>query len=175
MILGNAGIQVYFRINRQDSQILAKEAFEYSGFEVKSSGMQGSKYWSLGEEWEKHIGELQSLGGRTCYVKHKILGGVIPIETVEVEPAYEYLEMTEAKYLKFLKSLPFGRDYLVERDKLAEMATKRQEDVKKEVERRKEEIEIKEQKTPHPTPFPKGRRNCLRKNFCRGERFWVYQ
>jgi len=160
LILGNAGIQVYFRINRQDSQILAKEAFEYSGFEVKSSGKQGSKYWSLGEEWEKHIGELQSLGGRTCYVKHKILGGVIPIETVEVEPAYEYLEKTEAKYFKFLKSLPFGRDYLVERKTLAEMAAKRQESIKTEIEKQKAEVQEKEKtertKPPHLPSPPRG-------------------
>jgi len=35
LILGNAGIQVYFRLNRQDAQLLAKEGFGYSGFEVK--------------------------------------------------------------------------------------------------------------------------------------------
>jgi type IV secretory pathway TraG/TraD family ATPase VirD4 len=32
LILGNTGIQVYFRLNRQDAQALAKKAFEYSGY-----------------------------------------------------------------------------------------------------------------------------------------------
>ena len=36
LILGNTGIQVYFRLNRSDSQLLAKEGFEYSGYEVKT-------------------------------------------------------------------------------------------------------------------------------------------
>ena len=31
LILVNTGIQVYFRLNRQDSQLLAKEAFKYEG------------------------------------------------------------------------------------------------------------------------------------------------
>jgi hypothetical protein len=32
IILGNTGVQVYFRVSRHDAQILAKEAFEYSGY-----------------------------------------------------------------------------------------------------------------------------------------------
>jgi hypothetical protein len=35
--LGNAGIQVYFRMNRQDAELLAKEAFVYDGYQVKLS------------------------------------------------------------------------------------------------------------------------------------------
>jgi hypothetical protein len=34
IILGNAGIQVYFRMNRKDAELLAKEAFTYSGYHV---------------------------------------------------------------------------------------------------------------------------------------------
>jgi excisionase family DNA binding protein len=168
LILGNAGVQVYFRINRQDSQLLAKEAFKYSGFEVKSSGIKGDRYWSLGEEWEKHIGELQGLDGRTCYVKHKIRGGVIPIQTVEVEPAHKYLEMTEPQCRKFLKDLPFGKDYLVERKELAALAAQRQEAIKTEIEKQKaeqekEKIETKEGRPPQPAPSPRGEKELKTK------------
>jgi excisionase family DNA binding protein len=135
LILGNAGIQVYFRINRHDAQLLAKEAFEYSGFEVKNVSLHGSKYWSLGEEWEKHIGELQGLSSRSCYVKHKIQGGVIPIQTVEIEPIHTFLEMKEAEYQKFLKGLPFGKKYLVKREELTALTAQRQKTIKEEIEK----------------------------------------
>ena len=75
LILSSAGLQVFFRVNRSDANILAKEVFAYSGYEVKSQGVSRPNYWSYTEEWEHRIGELQSLPPRTCYVKHKIQGG----------------------------------------------------------------------------------------------------
>ena len=122
LILGNAGIQVCFRLNRHDATILAKEAFEYSGFEVKSVSSMKPRYWSLGEEWERHTKELQTLEPRICYVKHKIDGGVIPIQTAYIETAHEvFVELLgreEEEYLAWFKTIPFGRKYLVEREKL---------------------------------------------------------
>lgn len=122
LILGNAGIQVYFRLNRHDASILAKEAFEYSGFEVKSVSSMKPRYWSLGEEWEQHTKELQTLEPRVCYVKHKIEGGVIPIQTAYIETAHEvFVELlgrAEDDYLAWFKTIPFGRKYLVAREKL---------------------------------------------------------
>jgi hypothetical protein len=95
LILGNTGIQVYFRINRKDAELLAKEGFEYSGYEVKTVSDFRPIFWSLAEEWEHHIQELQSLPPRVCYAKHKIEGGIIPLQTVEIEPAWEILGMRE--------------------------------------------------------------------------------
>lgn len=122
LILGNAGIQVCFRLNRHDATILVKEAFEYSGFEVKSVSGSKPRYWSLGEEWEQHTKELQTLEPRICYVKHKIEGGVIPILTAYIETAHEvFVELlgrAEDDYLTWFKTIPFGRKYLVEREKL---------------------------------------------------------
>lgn len=122
LILGNAGIQVYFRLNRHDASILAKEAFEYSGFEVKSVSSMKPRYWSLGEEWEQHTKDLQTLEPRVCYVKHKIEGGVIPIQTAYIETAHEvFVELlgrAEDDYLAWFKTIPFGRKYLVEREKI---------------------------------------------------------
>jgi hypothetical protein len=119
IILGNAGIQVYFRINRKDAELLAKEAFTYSGYNVKtvqmSSATMNMKYWSLGEEWERNFAKLQSLPPRHCFIKHKIQGGMLPLEIVSIEPAFKVLGMTPGEYTAYLTSLPFGHKYLIER------------------------------------------------------------
>lgn len=154
LILGNAGIQVYFRLNRHDASILAKEAFEYTGHEVKGVSGFRPKYWSLSEEWERNIAELQHLPLRFCYVKHKIEGGVIPIQTAEVESFREIMEWEEDRYLEFLKNVPYGKAYLVSRAELAKSADQRQK-LLKELTRTKEEekaqIEVLEKaKRPEP-------------------------
>ena len=154
LILGNAGIQVYFRLNRHDASILAKEAFEYTGHEVKGVSGFRPKYWSLSEEWERNIAELQHLPLRFCYVKHKIEGGVIPIQTAEVESFREIMEWEEDKYLEFLKNVPYGRTYLVSRAELAKSTDQRQK-LLKEITGKKEEekahIEVLEKaKRPEP-------------------------
>jgi hypothetical protein len=119
LILASAGLQVYFRVNRQDAQLLAKEMFRYSGFEVKSEGVSKPIYWSHGEEWELKIGRLQHLSPRTCLVKHKIQGGAIELQTVSIESPSKMLAMHEAKYLAWLKTIPFGGKYLRVREDLA--------------------------------------------------------
>jgi excisionase family DNA binding protein len=154
LILGNTGIQVYFRINRHDAQLLAKEAFEYSGYELKNVSLRGSKYWSLGEEWEKHIGELQALPTRSCYVKHKIQGGVIPIHTVEIESVYPQFEMDESEYQLFLRNLPFGQKYLVKRKDLSMATAQRQAITDKAIEEReKKKIQQSEKKIEEVKTF----------------------
>jgi len=142
LILGNTGIQVYFRLNRQDAQILAKEAFEYSGYEVKSISKFRPIFWSLGEEWEHYIQELQTLPLRICYVKHKIEGGVIPIETVEIVPVWEDLGMKEEEFSEILKKYHFGKNYLVSREELKALQEQRQKLIK-------EEFEVR----PRPKPL----------------------
>jgi len=136
LILGNTGIQIYFRVNRQDAQLLAKEGFEYSGYEVKTVHYLRPIFWSYLEEWEHKIEELQNLPPRVCYAKHKIEGGIIPFQTVDIEPAWEVLGMEEAEYSEFLKSLPFGRKYLLLREKLVTLSAQRYDLIKKEIEAR---------------------------------------
>lgn len=147
LILGNAGIQVYFRLNRQDAQLLAKEGFGYSGFEVKRMSSLRPIFWSLAEEWERKIEDLQNLSPRHCYVKHKIEGGIIPLRTVDIEPAWKVLGMSEEKYSEFLRDVPFGMKYLLPRRKLDVMSKERQRLVTEKVEARRE----KEKK---PTEIP---------------------
>lgn len=144
LILGNAGIQVCFRLNRQDSNLLAKETFEYSGYEVKTFSSFSPKFWSLGEEWEHYISELQKLPPRYCYVKHKIEGGVVLLQTVDIEMTEEILDMDEEQYQKFIKGVPFGRKYLRERSALSAQVDQRhallipkEEESEKSIEERK--------------------------------------
>jgi len=137
LILGNTGIQVYFRLNRQDAQLLAKEGFEYLGYEIKSLSLYwGPRYWSLAEEWEHYTEALQNLPLRLCFVKHKIEGGIIPIQTVEIEPSWKVLGMKEDQYQEFLKTLPFGRKYLRKRESLISQRDERQELIQEEIEAR---------------------------------------
>lgn len=129
LILGNAGIQVYFRLNRHDASLLAKEGFDYSGFKVKSYKGGSPHFWSLSEEWERYVSELQNLPPRMCYVKHKIQGGIISIKTVDIETAQasfiDMAGMTEAEYVNLIKTIPFGRKYLVSREELKKESGRR--------------------------------------------------
>jgi type IV secretory pathway VirB4 component len=88
-ILGNTGIQVYFRVSRSDAEILAKEAFATSGLEPKhyrkASETFEPEFYTYSEEWEEQIGKLTTLKRRTCYAKHKGEGGVILLEVPDVE------------------------------------------------------------------------------------------
>jgi len=158
LILGNTGIQVFFRVNRHDAQLLAKEAFEYSGYEIKTASLHGAKFWSLGEEWERHTEDLQKLPPRTCYAKHKIAGGVIPFETVEIEQAWDALGMSEDEYAAFLKSYPFGQSYLISRNELVMLAKERQDTVKKTV---KDEL-IPGEKIVEIPPYPSPSRKSVK-------------
>jgi hypothetical protein len=107
LILGCAGIQVYFRLGRSDAQTLAKEAFHYSG------------------SWDENIGELQNLESRSCFVKNKIQGGIIRINAVTVNSACELLQMRDDVCARYIASLPFGHDYLLKRSTLASLADTR--------------------------------------------------
>ena len=119
IILGNAGIQVYFRMNRKDAELLAKEAFTYSGYNVKTIQMRrdwiDARFWSLGEEWERNFAKLQHLPPRHCVVKHKMKGGMLPLQTVSIKPAQQVLGMSPEAYAAYLARLPFGQKYLYER------------------------------------------------------------
>jgi Type IV secretion-system coupling protein DNA-binding domain len=125
VILGNAGIQVYFRTNRKDAELLAKEAFSYDGYNVKSveigSSRMRTNYWSLGEEWEKNFSQLQNMPPRHCFVKHKIQGGMLPLETAAIEPVFTALGMRPDEYLAYAESLPFGKTYLLDRSAVTQL------------------------------------------------------
>jgi len=153
IILANTGFQVYFRLNRQDAQTIAKEAFEYSGYEVKTFYGLHPIFWTLGEEWEQKTEELQNLPPRCCWAKHKIQGGIIPLFTVEIEPPREALGMEEEEYYRYLKELPIGRKYLVPKRELGVAAPSTwvvSEKRKAEVERSQPKRRPREEVFPRP-------------------------
>lgn len=127
LILGNAGLQVCFRLNRQDASLLAKEAFSYSGREVKAVSSFSPIYWSFSEEWEMKTEELQNLQPRFCYVKHKVRGGLISIQTVEIEQPWVPAGMGQDEFEKHLEALPFGKKYLRTRAELSSEMKERQD------------------------------------------------
>jgi hypothetical protein len=118
-ILTNSGIQCYFRVCRRDAEILAKEAFETTGLEVKAVKLSREysdyNWFTYSEEWEKYIQELEQLPNRFFYAKHKIEGGVLPLYTVDVLPAYEEFEIEKEEFKKFMGEVVFERKYLLER------------------------------------------------------------
>jgi hypothetical protein len=118
-ILTNCGIQCYFRVSRRDAEILAKEAFETTGLEVKAvkftKEYSDYDWYSYQEEWEKYIQELENLPNRCFYVKHKIEGGVLPLRTADVLPAYEEFGIEKEEFEKLMEEIVFGRKYLLER------------------------------------------------------------
>jgi hypothetical protein len=118
-ILTNCGIQCYFRVCRRDAEILAKEAFETTGLEVKAVKLSREysdyNWFTYSEEWEKYIQELEQLPNRFFYAKHKIEGGVLPLYTVDVLPAYEEFGIKKEEFEKFMGEIVFGRKYLLER------------------------------------------------------------
>jgi len=124
LILASAGLQVYFRVNRQDAQLLAKEVFRYGESGGNPRGSGNSEHG-----WESKIGNLQHLPPRTCYAKHKIQGGTIELQTVGIAPTWTMLRMTEEQYRVFLPTLPFGKKYLRSRHELAAEALTRQQAV----------------------------------------------
>ena len=141
LILSCAGIQVYFRLGRQDAQILAKEAFQYSG------------------SWEQWIGELQNLDQRIFYVKNKIQGGMIHMNAVSIETLPELLEMGESECQKYMDSLPFGKKYLIDRKTLSTLSEERRNLVNKEIGKKRENekvikptVEIKDSPKPAKEP-----------------------
>lgn len=124
LILSCSGIQVYFRLSREDSSLLAKEAFQYGG------------------NWEQGISELQNLPHRVCYVKNKMHGGLIHISTVPMETPWELVEVTEDQFRKYLPNLPFGRKYLVERKDISTLEEHRQRIFITRVQKQEEERKV---------------------------------
>lgn len=155
LILGNAGLQVFFRINRQDAALLAKESFTYSGYEVKAYRSMNPVYWSYSEEWEKKTEELQNLQPRFCYVKHKVRGGLILIQTADIEEPWITAGMEENEYFNFEERLPISRKYFVSRGALVSRMKERTENLYEQIKVREEEKK-KSQETRAPiTEIPR--------------------
>lgn len=97
-IFSNCTIQVYFRILRDDANILAKESL--------------SPIYQQPPGWETYIQMLQELQPRQCAVKNKIEGGVVFIETLDVLPPHEREEVEQDEFMELVASKHIGAKYM---------------------------------------------------------------
>ena len=100
-ILSNCGLQAYFRISRDDANILAKESL--------------ASIYSTPPGWEEYIKILQELHPRVCFIKNKIDGGVIAIQTIDQPPPHELAETDEDEFAGEIAECEIGKNYLRER------------------------------------------------------------
>lgn len=97
---------------------MAKEFFAYSGYTVKHATIKRIQTWSLGEEWEHYTEELQNQSPLHAHVKHKIQGGLILIQTADVEPGWRTVGLSPTQFEQYLATVPIGAAYLVPRHDL---------------------------------------------------------
>jgi hypothetical protein len=156
-ILTNCGIQIYFRVSRRDAEILAKEAFETTGLEVKASKLSPEyfdyDFYTYPEEWERYFKELQNLPNRCFYAKHKLEGGILPLRTADVLPAYEEFGIGKEKFDETLRSCLFGKKYLRKRKEIMKEIIK--EPLEREVAKKEEKPKTLEEIVATMTPLEK--------------------
>ena len=101
-ILSNCGLQAYFRISRDDSNILAKESL--------------ASIYQDPIGWEQYIQALQELPRRACVIKNKIDGGVIAVQTIDLPSPHEFAEMDERDFAEKVAKSEIGKNYLQKRE-----------------------------------------------------------
>ena len=134
-VLANSGIQVCFRVSRSDAERLAKEFFETTGLEVKTYRLSPDRidwdFFSYPEEWERYFQELQGLPNRFFYIKHKIEGGVLLLQTPEVLSAWREFGISKEEYQSIADGVLFGKRYLEKRKFLEKPKLKEKVELKK--------------------------------------------
>ncbi len=121
-ILTNCGIQVSFRASRKDAERLSKEFFQTTGKEIKESKFSPTaaidhKYYSYQEEWEYYFQAIQTLPPRCFFVKHKIEGGILPLQAETIAPAFELAGLSQQQHKEAIQNSHFGLKYLSIRGK----------------------------------------------------------
>lgn len=105
-ILSNCGLQAYFRISRDDANILAKESL--------------ASIYDNPPGWEFYIQHLQELQRQCCVVKNKIEGGVVFITAAMLRPPYEKAGMDEEAFRAKVAAAQIGGLYLRPREDVEE-------------------------------------------------------
>ena len=128
-ILGNCGIQIYFRVGRKDADILAKEGFRTTGLAIKDMKI-GDKtvtpiYFSYPEEWENYIKGLQDLSPRWFWAIQKITGEALELYVPDVEEPWKLVEMSPKEFRKKVAEAGIGKKYLRKRKDIEKEYQKR--------------------------------------------------
>lgn len=101
-ILSNCGLQAYFRISRDDSNILAKESL--------------ASIYNDPPGWERYIQAFQELPRRGCVIKNKIDGGIIAVRTIDLPSPHEFAETDEKEFAEEVAASEIGKKYLQKRE-----------------------------------------------------------
>lgn len=109
--VSNCGIQVCFRLNRADSSELSKETM--------------TSIFTSPPGWEDYTQRLQMLEPQWCYVKNTTDGGVVEINTIEVEETHKVVGLTKEEMRTRVKVSPIGASYLRPRSGIEEEYQKR--------------------------------------------------
>lgn len=101
-VLGNAKVHIYFRVERNDAEILAKQAFKVTGKKIKAQdSIQGNPtFFHTSEEWEEHYHNLASLPKRHAYLNLRGIGS-LEFMTYDDPPCpFEGVEVDKSAYTK---------------------------------------------------------------------------
>lgn len=96
--LTNCGIQICFRLNREDSSELAKEVM--------------TSLFTAPPGWEPYTQELQILAPRYCFIKNTITGGAVKLYTLNVPEPHQNTDLTKEELAENIASSSIGLDYL---------------------------------------------------------------
>jgi hypothetical protein len=110
-IFTNCGLQAYFRLSRQDSQIMAKEAM--------------TSLYAQPPGWEELIQQLQELPPRFLLVKNKIEGGAAILSSLEIDPPWKKAGMKESQFQQIVNGAGIGDYYLRSRGEVEKEYQKR--------------------------------------------------
>jgi len=116
-ILSNCGLQAYFRISRDDSNILAKESL--------------ASIYTQPPGWEWYIQQLQELPYRNCVIKNKVEGGVVVVRTLDLPSPHELTQTEEKEFATEVAAVEIGKKYLRDRKKVEEEYTARYDELTK--------------------------------------------
>lgn len=105
-ILGNCGLQAYFRISRADADILAKESL--------------APVFNNPPGWEWFIQQLQGLLPTWCVVKNNISQDVATLKTQNIDPPHVMANITAAELASLVAEARMGGAYLRSRAEVEE-------------------------------------------------------
>lgn len=97
-ILGNCGLQAYFRISRADADILAKESL--------------APVYQNPPGWESYIQLLQGLMPTWYIAKNNIAQAVVKLKTRDIEPPHVMAKMDAAAFASAVAAAQIGGAYL---------------------------------------------------------------
>ena len=101
-VLGNAKVHIYFRVARNDAEVLAKEAFRVTGRKIKAQdSLQGNpSFFHTSEEWEEHYNSLTSLPKRQAYLNLRGEGSLRFMTYDDPPCLFEGAQVDKSQYTK---------------------------------------------------------------------------